>query len=158
MEKTNGTMERQIQEIVLNYFKDIDDATVSAVIDAIVYITPITNRKSKASEVIEKFLKDNGLEKAFLNYIHDYRSESKYFNRASLSEIEMIENVKKAFLNLSYNRFRVLVEKKKERATNFNFMKKTLLEIFRCLNDNENYIYGKEDDEKIVAHIESLKS
>jgi hypothetical protein len=151
-------MERQIQEIVLNYFKNMDDKTVSTVVDAIVYVNPITDRKSKASEVIEKFLKDNGLEKAFLNYMHDYRNESKYFQRASISEIDMIENIKRALLNLSYNRYRALIDKKSERATNFNFMKRTLLEIFECLNNNENYIYGKEDDAKIVAKIEALKS
>lgn len=151
-------MERQVQELVLDYFKDIDDKTVSAVVDAIVYVNPITDRRSNASTVIEKFLKDNGLEKAFLNYMHDYQNESKYFNRASLSEIDMIEKIKNALLNLSYNRYRALIAKKNERATNFNFMKRTLLEIFECLNNNENYIYGKEDDEKIVEKIESLKS
>lgn len=157
MEKTNNSMERQIQEIVLNYFKDIDDITVSAVVDALVYFNPITDQKSKASRLIEKFLKDNGLEQAFLNYAQDYRNESKFFQRATMSEIDMIENVKRAFLNLTYNRYRALIETKKERATNFNFMKKTLLEVFDCLNNNDNYFYGKEDDEKIVAKIESLK-
>lgn len=158
MEKTNGTMERQIQEIVLNYFKDMDDKTVSAVIDAIVYLNPITDRKSKVSEVIEKFLKDNGLEMAFLNYMHDYRGESKYFYRASLSEVDMIEKIKKALLNLSYHRYRALIEKKKEKATNFNFIKKTLLEIFERFNDSEMYFYGKKEDREMVAKIESLKS
>lgn len=157
MEKTNNKIERRVQELVLDYFKDIDDTTVSAVVDAMVYFNPITDRKSKASEVIEKFLKDNGLEQAFLNYTHDYRSESKYFNRASLSEIDMVEKVKNAFLNLSYNRYRVLVNKKKEKTSNFNFMKKRLLEIFECLNNNENYIYSKEDDAKMVAKIEAMK-
>jgi hypothetical protein len=158
MEKTKNTMERQIQELVLDYFKDIDDITVSTVVDAIVYMNPITDRKSKASEVIEKFLSDNGLADSFLKYMHDYRNESKYFLRASISDVDMIENVKRALLNLSYNRYRLLMEKKKERATNFNFMKRTLLEIFECLNNNENYIYGKEDDKKMVAKIEAMKS
>lgn len=150
-------MEMQIQELVIDYFKDMDDATVSAVVDSIVYITPITDRKSKISGIIEKFLEDNGLTKAYLNYVYDYRNDSNFFNRASLSEVDMIENVKKAFLNLSYNRYRALVEKKKEKANNFNFLKKTLLEIFEHFNNNENYFYGKEEDAKMVDKIESLK-
>ena len=158
MEKSNHTKERQIQEIVLNYFKDMDDKTVSAIVYAIVYVNPITDRNSKVSGIIEKFLKDNGLEHAFLNYMHDYRGESKYFQRASISEIDMIENIKKALLNLSYNRYRQLIEKKTERATNFNFLKRSILEIYERFNSNENYFYGKEEDAKMVEKIESLKS
>lgn len=155
MEKTKNTMERQVQELVLDYFKDMDDKTVSEVVDSLVYATPITDRKSKTSAVIEKFLSDNGLSVAYANYMIDYRNESRYFSRASMSEVDMIEKVRNALLNLSYNRYRALVKK---RETNFSFLKKTVLEVFECLNNNENYIYGKEDDEKLVAKVEAMKS
>lgn len=155
MEKTNNTMERQVQELVLDYFKDMDDKIIVGVVESFVYGTPISDKKTKTSAVLEKFLKDNGLEVAFINYMIDYRGESKYFHRASMSEIDMIEKVRNAMLNLSYNRFRALVKK---RETNFNFLKGTVLEIFDRLNSNENYFYGKEEDGKLVEKVEAMKS
>jgi hypothetical protein len=155
MEKSSNTIERQVQELVLDYFKDMDDKIVVDVVDSFVYGSPITDTKSKTSAVIEKFLKDNGLEKAYMNYMIDARGETKFFLRATMSEVDMIEKVRNAMLNLSYNRFRAVVKK---RETNFNFLKKTVLEILECLNNNENYIYGKEDDEKLVAKVEAMKS
>lgn len=155
MEKTSNTLERQVQEIVLDYFKNMDDKTVSDVVDSFVYHTPITDRKSKTSKIIEKFLKDNGLTKAYANYLSDYvDKESRYLMRSSLSDVDMIEKVRNGMLNLVFNRFRSLVKK---RDTNFIFVKNTLLEVFERLNSNENYFYGEKDDAKIVAKIEQMK-
>jgi uncharacterized membrane-anchored protein YjiN (DUF445 family) len=155
MEKSNSTMERQVQELVLDYFKDMDDKTISEVVDSFVYATPITDRKSKTSKVLEKFLTDNGLVQAFTNYMIDYKNPSRYFSRASMSEVDMIEKVRNAMLNLSFNRYRALVSK---RETNFNFLKKNLLEIFERLNNNDNYYFGEKEDEKFVAKVEAMKS
>ena len=44
-----------------------------------------------------------------------------------------------------------------ETKKNLKFVKNKCLEILRCLNDNENYIYGKEEDEALVEKIEQLK-
>lgn len=156
MQKSSNTLERQVQEIVLDYFKNMDDKTVSDVVDSFVYHTPITDKRSKTSKIIEKFLEDNGLVNAYTNYLSDYvKKENKFFLHSSMSEVDMIEKVKNAMLNLAYNRFRNLVTK---RDTNFKFLKKTVLEVFECLNNNENYIYGKENDEKLVKKVEAMKS
>lgn len=147
--------EQEVQEIVLEYFKNVDDKTIFEVIDSFVYFTPITNRKSKTSKIIEKFLEDNGLTNAYLNYVNDMTNKTKFFNKSSMSEADLIEKVRTAMLNLAYNRFRNLVTK---RDTNFNFLKKTVLEVFECLNNNEQYIYGKEEDTNLIAKVESMKS
>lgn len=155
MEKTSNTLERQVQEIVLDYFKNMDDKTVSDVVDSFVYNTPITDKKAKTSKIIEKFLKDNGLVKAHINYVSDYvDKENKYLMRSQMSDVDMIEKVRNAMLNLAYNRYRSLVKK---RDTNFIFVKNTLLEVFERLNSNENYFYGEEDDAKVVAKVEKMK-
>lgn len=152
----NNSMERQVQELILDYFKDMDDKTVYAVINSIVYFTPITDKKSNVSKIIEKFLEENGLTTAYMNYMIDYTNPSRYINRASGSEIDMIEKVRYAFLNLACNRYRDLIEKRETKVNNFYFLKKTILEVFECLNNNENYIYGIKEDEKLVKKVEKM--
>lgn len=153
--------QEQVQKIILNYFKDTDDKTLVAIIDSFVYNEPITDRTSNTSKLIEKFIDDNGLTTAYVNYLSDLRNPTKSFFSCSGSERQMIQMVIEAMLSLSYNRFRRSVRetetKNSTSKNNFRFIKKTVLEIFECLHRSENYIYGKEEDEKIVNKIEKLK-
>lgn len=93
----------QIQELVLNYFESTDDLDVALVINSFVYENKSPN--TKISKLIEKFLADNGLTQAFINLSIDKANPDRLFSRSSGSESDMIEQVKIALLNLSFNRF-----------------------------------------------------
>jgi hypothetical protein len=96
---------QQLQEIVIDYFKDMDNETMIKFIDSFVFHLPITEHNG-ISDLIEKFLKDNGLENAYTNYIYDITHKDDSWRTSSGSEMTMINNVKNAFMNLAYNRFR----------------------------------------------------
>ncbi len=100
--------EQRIQEIIFDYFRDMDNNTVSLFIDSFVYHTPIT-KKNGISELIDKFLKDNGLVNAYLNYLEDMKrakEKTASFFKSSGSDSHMIQTINMALLNLAYNRFR----------------------------------------------------
>ncbi len=96
----------QIQEIVFDYFKDVDNKTLTRIVDAFVFhqaIKPDTD----AGKLVEKFLADNELEMAYIDYVYDYvDKKSTVFSRSNSSQTQIIEYIKTAFLTLSYNRFR----------------------------------------------------
>lgn len=94
-----------IQKVVLEYFKEYDDDTFIQIVDAFVYSCP-PKAKSKVGEIITKFIQDNGVEYAYINYVSDERDQSKFFKRTSMSQAGMIQDLKTAFLNAAFNRFR----------------------------------------------------
>src|SRR5882757_9390084 len=94
-----------LQKQVIEYFEQYDDKTYIQIVDAFVYNIP-SNKNTKVGEIITEFIKKNGLESAYLNYVSDQRGNNKFFTRSSMSEIGMIENIKSAMLNASFNRFR----------------------------------------------------
>lgn len=94
-----------LQKLVIEYFKETSNETFVNIVDSLVYNQP--NNNQKASKLIEKFLKDNGLEVAFINYMSDFRDQdNKIFRRSSPSQITIIEGIKMALLNASFNRLR----------------------------------------------------
>lgn len=148
----------QIQKIVFNYFKEVDDKTIMDITNSFTFVNPTDNKK--ASDLIMQFLKDNGLEKAFVNYMSDYQNPQKLWLTSSPTESHMIEQIKTAFLVLCFNRnYRNnKVDKSEETKLkrNFKFVKNKCLEILNCLNNNENYIYGKDEDKKLVEKITKM--
>lgn len=155
-----------IQEQILDYFKEYDDQTISHFIDSFVYYKPAYN--DQISKLVEKFLEDNGITEAYLNYVSDARGDNDFFKRASGSQVDTINIVNQALLNLVYNRFRNnLIDKSKLNEIdkkviklnkkNFNLLKKSLLECYDCLNRNENYFYSKEEDKDLVDKISQIK-
>ena len=99
----------QIQQLVLDYFIDTDDKTMSAIIKCFVYNE--STKDDKISELIDKFIKDNGLTQAFINHHLDLKNTESMWLRSSLSERDMIDQVHRAFLNLAFNRFAWLMDK-----------------------------------------------
>lgn len=103
----------ELQKQIIEYFKDVDDKTIRDVIESFVYFKGSNN--NAVGELIQKFLKDNGLTMAFVNYCMDMKrvqnAEQIMFYRSSGSERDMIENIKVSLLNLAYNRFSALVDK-----------------------------------------------
>ena len=96
----------ELQRIVLDYFKDIDDVTMGKVIESFVY--GVSTKDDKASKLIETFIKDNGIETAFVNYMIDLKAKAdgkSLWLRSSYSERSIIEDIKISFLNLAFNRF-----------------------------------------------------
>lgn len=103
----------ELQKQILEYFKDVDDNMIRDVIESFVYFKGSSN--SAVGELTQKFLKENDLTMAFVNYCMDMKKiqngEKIMFYRSSGSERDMIENIKVSLLNLAYNRFSALVEK-----------------------------------------------
>jgi hypothetical protein len=98
---------KSLQQQVLDFFKDENDDTFIQVVDSFCYGE--TTKNSKIGALISKFLKENDLEIAFVNYVSDYRSKDggqRIFRRSSGSDITMIESVKLALMNVAFNRFR----------------------------------------------------
>lgn len=149
----------QLQQIVFDYFKDVDDDTILSITHSFTFIKPADN--NKVSELITKFLKDNGLERAYVNYLSDFNDPDKLFFRSSMAEADIIQKIKIAFLVMSFNRSykRVANNNKEdnELKKNFKFVKKQCLSMYECMNRNENYFDGKEEDAKMVEKIENMK-
>src|SRR5258708_31175780 len=100
------TTYQSLQEQVMEYFKNTDDKTFIALIETFVYQSPVEDN-TKVSELIEKFLKDNDLTEAYVNYLMDLKNvDSGFFKHSSLSQRDMIEKIQFAMLNASFNRFR----------------------------------------------------
>lgn len=166
----------QLQKIIFEYFKDTDDITLIEIINSFVYDIP--NPSLGAGKIIEKFIEDNGLEKAFINYHYD-KDNSQYFRRSNMSETSMIENIKMSFLGLSYNRFskntefdskikaveekiakrEIKIQKIKDTANTKSliFLKNTILSCYSTLNNNDNYFYNKKEDAKFVSDIKKFE-
>jgi len=101
----NRNLTLSLQKQIIEYFSKYDDKTFIQIVDAFVYNTP-TDKNKEISNILQNFLKDNGIEEAFVNYVSDLRDKNKFFKRSSFSEIGIIEDIKSAMLNASFNRFR----------------------------------------------------
>lgn len=139
----------QFQRIVFDYFEKVDNKTLMDVIDGFIYGQ--TNISKKASDLFEKFLDDNGLTSTYCDFVYDESEEGKarYFRKSNLSAIQMIEQLKWSFLNLSYNRLKfgdIVVKKAKKETTikeankiKFRFEDDEESEIHILSNLNEEY-------------------
>lgn len=95
----------QLQETLTEYFKDFDNPTLIKFIESFSFHLP--TRDNTTGKLIEKFLKDNELELAYVNYVSDFvKRESKFFSVSAPSDRLMIENIKNALNTIAFNRFR----------------------------------------------------
>lgn len=102
---SDNDMFHQLQQQVFDYFADEDDKTVVAFIESFSYHRPA--QKAGVGKMIEKFLKDNDLEMAYLNYVSDFvDKKSTILMRSAPSQRSMIEDIKRALFNLAFNRLR----------------------------------------------------
>ncbi len=104
---------QEIQEDLIEYFKDMDDKTFMDVCDVIAF--HLSTNDSKISQLAEKFLSDNGLHQAYLNYLMELKNPSTMFARHP-SDVELIGQIKQSLLALAYNRFRRSMSKAKMSA------------------------------------------
>lgn len=95
--------QRSLQLAVFDYFKDISDELFSQIVDSFVYNKGSSN--DEVGKIMTKFLKDNGVEQAYINYRIDLTNEAKFFKRSSMTESDMIEQLRTAFLNVGFHRF-----------------------------------------------------
>lgn len=137
------TTYQSLQEQIMEYFKDTDDKT---------FIAPVGNN-TKVSTLIETFLKDNGLSDAYVNYLLDLKDEDikehqkRFFNRSSLSQRDMIEKVKSAMLNASFNRFRKNQFKKTRNTEASSALKSARAELKKLQDLIEKFMNPKDTDE-----------
>lgn len=129
----------ELQEDLDEYFKNLDDVTFIHFCDLFVFESGTSN--VKISELTEKFLRDNGLHEAYMNYIMEMRKPSQLFSRFQ-SDIAMIDDIKKALLVLSYNRFRKSLATKQKQP-------KPQTQMFDTLTRNE-----KRDLKMVVEHCQ----
>lgn len=94
---------QEIQEDLMEYFKDIDDKTFIGIVDVIVYQLGTTD--SNISKLSEKFLTDNGLSEAYLNYILEMKHPSKFF-QPNPTDVRMIEDVNVSLISIGFIRFK----------------------------------------------------
>jgi hypothetical protein len=111
-----------LQKQVLEYFNEVDNLTFAKVVESFVFHLP----NDGVSELIEKFLKDNDLEKSYINYVIDYKKldPDSFFKRSKASESDLIENIKHAFLIASFNRHRDLVVSHDKMKRNYDKLAK----------------------------------
>lgn len=101
------TTDTSVQEELFEYFKDTPNKLLVEFIKSFVYNQP--TQDTKVSKLVEKFLKDNGLELAFCNYYLDLTEPTKFFKRINGSEVELINEVKHGLLSLAFNRLNQIV-------------------------------------------------
>ena len=123
----NAKQQHQLQQIVIDYFKDTDNTTIALLVDTFVYNLPSSK---ETQTLLEKFLKDNGVMDAYLNTLIDLQKGSDaIFLRASLSERDMIDVLRNGFLNLVFNRFRDLpLASKVERSADIERLAEQILD------------------------------
>lgn len=93
--------QKSLQLAVFEYFKDTPDELFSEIVESFVYNKGSSN--DKVGKLVEKFLKDNGVEQAYINCRIDLKNQ--FFKRSSLTERDMIEQLRNAFLSISFHRF-----------------------------------------------------
>lgn len=169
---------QNLQQIVIDFFKDVDDKIVSDLVDVFNYrvkaIYPETNK------LLDDFLDKNGIRNSFINVLIDNKDDSileqmnavftgqrsDYFCRATMSDRDMINSISMALFNMVTQRFRQIIHepkktvKVKERKTNknFNLIKTELLNTYERLNECEQYMYGKEEDSEFINKVKGLKN
>jgi hypothetical protein len=94
---------KEIQEDLIDYFKDLDDTTFIDVIDILVYHKGTSD--VNISTIAHKFLEDNGLHEAYINYLGELKKTDIMFV-SHPTDIRMIEQIKQSLLSISHNRFR----------------------------------------------------
>lgn len=158
----------EIQEDLFEYFKDMNDINFIAVVDKIVYHNGDSN--SETSKLCEKFLEDNGLVEAYLNYIMEMNKQHSFFLKHP-SDIEMIENIKRSLLSLSYNRFRRSLNKSTPKSTPLARLSKQekndlTMVIEECQRHNDDLIsdgdytrtlFNKEEADDVISERKRLK-
>lgn len=113
----------------------------------------------ETSDLINKFLESTGLSTAYANHIIDKNEPKSFFSASSSSEKEVLSNVQIAILMVISFRFNKgsVINKDRENKIDFLTMKEKLLDICWHLNNNEIYIYSKEEDFKLTNKVESMK-
>jgi len=153
-----------LQAIIFEWFDKYDNKTVSEFIRSYIYNQPV--RTDGISELIERFITENGLKDAYTNHLSDIRNPDKIFRSCSSSERGLLQDIQMALLSLSWNRLNNIVNSKPTVVTkikyksnkNFNFIKKELLETFECLNRCEQYMYSEKEDNELVEKITKMKN
>ena len=143
---------QEIQEDLMEYFKDIDDKTFIAIVDVIVYQLGTTD--SNISKLSEKFLKDTGLEEAYLNYILELNNPSKFL-KANPTDVRMIENVNVSLISIGFIRFKRTLRNSKVVSKPNTYSTPLVTKLTRdeknelktiigyCSEENENLIEGE---------------
>lgn len=103
---------QRIQEIVFDYCKNMSDAELVLFIDTFC----MSNYNETGSKISEEFIKNLEIEDVFIRYIKDCEKMKNNVNfsfySTSLSERNLIENIKISLFVLSYKRLTINVNQK----------------------------------------------
>lgn len=151
--------QRQVQELVLEYFKNTSEEKLIEFAES--YCYHMGTSSDDISPMIQKFNSDNGLTEAYNNHVYDITNTDSFFRKSNGSESMMISLVQQGILNAIFNKARNRISEKKKtydtNRNNFNWLKNHLLDCYDALNRNESYFDGKEEDEKTVTKINKMK-
>lgn len=142
------------------FFKDVDDALFLDVLDMFT-VGDLTSKNEKATRLLTEFLIGAGIFDSYKNINHDQNNPKQLFTRASHSDREVIITLLHQFYKEVPYRLkkRIKADKKRESKNKkgFNYLKSSLLEMFRCLNENESYFFSKDEDSTKCDEIASMK-
>lgn len=149
----------EIQQDLIEYFKDMDDDTFIALVDMLAFHKGTSD--IKLSRLAEKFLNDNGLHEAYVNYSLAMNKPNNFFQRHP-SDIQMIVEIKQSLLSLSHNRFRRSMRKAKSKSTTTPLGRLSKTEkkdlkmvIESCERDNDRFIDEEEITRDMFEHDEA---
>lgn len=97
-------LDQQIQENVFDYFKNVSDEIFVQVVDCLAYHQSTNNQE--VSKLCEAFLSDNELSIIYGNYVLDLKEPRDFFSRTSLSERNIIDQIKVGLMSASHVRFK----------------------------------------------------
>ncbi len=92
----------EIQENLFEYFENTNDKVFVEFIKLFVYKQESKNEE--ANKLFEQFLTDNGIRKAYDNYQQDLENPTSFFTRSSMSERNLIEQIKQGLLSVAFNK------------------------------------------------------
>lgn len=148
----DSRQQQAIQEQVRNYFKETDNITFSKVVDAFVFL----NSHPGIGKIVDKFLRDVGIQEAYVNYISDIkRAENKdfYFKRGSASQTDLIEQIKNGFLVESFHRFHKFAPLHDKMKRNYDKLAKDVT----ALNEAIDKIMDAGNVERLDEGMDMLK-
>lgn len=147
-------MDAQIlDKLVHEYFNNINNKEFINFIDIFCY----GNKEQDVSTIklLEKFLKDNDLETAYINECFDNNNPDRYFRKCTLSQIGMLNDVRTCLLSESYRRLVKNETILKSISKKYLKLKNHILNVYYHLNNNEIYMESKIIDSLFIKNLKN---
>jgi hypothetical protein len=122
----------------------MDDDTFIKVVDMLAFHKGTSD--IKLSRLTEKFLNDNGLHQAYINYTLAMNKPNQFFQQHP-TDIEMIVEIKQSLLALSHNRFRRSMSNTKMSAPLSRMSRSEKNDLTMIIKERQLHLNDLMDDE-----------